>query len=199
MREQITIPTQNQIEIINRKKPRPNQTAFFGKQEIPPMPSVGEGYNVTVTGSTHDEYGIRSTADPITHRTLVERLNDKIQNHKDEIADIETHNTSKCQTAIISYGCTSRATYEAAEQATKQGIKTGIIRLRTLWPFPEKQIQKHTKTAKTIIVPEMNLKQIYYPTQRATNGKAQIIPFNKIGGGELLTPEEILTKIVEHA
>jgi 2-oxoglutarate ferredoxin oxidoreductase subunit alpha len=199
MREQTTIPARNKIKIVNRKKPRPNQTAFFGKQEIPPMPSVGQGYNITVTGSTHDEYGIRSTADPKIHRALVQRLNSKIQNHTDEIADIETHNTNNCTTALISYGCTSRATYEAAEQATKNGFKTGIIRLRTLWPFPEKQIQKHTKTAKTIIVPEMNLKQIYYPTQKAVHPKAKVIPINKIGGGELLTPEEILTRIMGDA
>lgn len=199
MREQTIIPPHARIKIVNRKKPRPNETAFFGKQEIPPMPSVGEGYNVTVTGSTHDEYGIRSTADPTVHRTLVQRLNYKIQNHTDEIADIETHNITNCQTAIIGYGCTSRAIYEAAEQATKNGAKTGIIRLRTIWPFPEKQIQKHTKTAKTIIVPEMNLRQIYYPIRKAARPNAEVVPLNKIGGGELLTPEEILAVIVEHA
>jgi 2-oxoglutarate ferredoxin oxidoreductase subunit alpha len=199
MREQVTIPKQSQIEIINRKKPRPNQTAFFGKQEIPPMPSIGEGHNVTVTGSTHDEYGIRSTANPTVHRTLIQRLNDKIQTHTDQIADLETNNTANCHTALLSYGCTSRATYEAAEEATKNGVKTGIIRLRTLWPFPEKQIRKHSKTARTIIVPEMNLKQIYYPTLKAANTQTQVIPLNKIGGGELLTPEEILTTIMENA
>ncbi len=199
MREQVIVDPNNKIKIINRQKPRAQQTVFFGKQEVPPMPAVGEGYNVTVTGSTHDEYGIRSTADPSIHRTLIQRLNDKIQNHTDQIADVETHNTTKCCIAIVSYGCTSRATYEAAEQATEQGIKTAIIRLRTLWPFPTKQIQKHTKTAKTIIVPEMNLKQIYYPTRTAANGNAEVIPLNKIGGGELITPEEILAKIMECA
>lgn len=43
------------------------------------MPTVGEGFNIAVTGSTHDEFGLRFTADPHVHRRLVERLNNKMQ------------------------------------------------------------------------------------------------------------------------
>ena len=197
LREQLTIPPQNQIEIVNRKKPKPDEKAFFGQVEVPPMPSVGEGYNVTVTGSTHDEYGIRATADPATHRKLVERLNNKIQNHAQEIADTETSNLDHCKIGIVAYGCTSRAIYEAAETANQKGISTGYVRLKTLWPFPEKTIARLAQTAKTIIVPEMNLQQIFYEVDRAAKCKAQVIPLNKIGGGELITPEEIFAKIKE--
>jgi len=197
MREQITIPQMKSIKIINRKKPKATQKAFFGTEEIPPMPAVGEGFNVVVTGSTHDEYGIRATADPVIHSRLVERINSKIQNHANEIADFESYNIEECKVGIISYGCTSRAIYEAVEDAEKKRIRTGYIRLKTIWPFPEKIVNKMAESADKIIVPEMNLGQIFYEVERATKGSAQIIPLNKIGGGKLITPEELLEKIRE--
>ncbi len=195
MRERIILPSSESIEVINRRKPKQKEKAFFGLEEVPPMPSVGEGFNVVVTGSTHNEYGIRFTADLTVHKQLVERLNNKIQNHAEEITDAETYNTDDCQIGIVSFGCTSRAIYEAVEIAEAKGIKTGYIRLKTIWPFPEKAVRQLAETAEKIIVPEMNLRQIFYEVQRVANGLAEVIPLNKIGGGELITPEELFEKI----
>ncbi|MEM4703478.1 MAG: 2-oxoacid:acceptor oxidoreductase subunit alpha [Candidatus Bathyarchaeia archaeon] len=195
MREQVTIPQTEAIEIVNRKKPKKGEKAFFGLNEVPPMPAVGEGHNLIVTGSTHDEYGIRVTADPVVHRKLVERLNNKIQNHVKELEDYESHNIDNCQVGIVSYGCTSRSIYETVETLNEKGIKTGFIRLRTVWPFPDTAVERMATSAKAIIVPEMNLKQIFYEVERAARGKAKVVPLNKIGGGELITPEELQDKI----
>jgi 2-oxoglutarate ferredoxin oxidoreductase subunit alpha len=195
MRERITVPSSESIKIINRRKPKSGEKAFFGLEEIPPMPAVGEGFNIAVTGSTHNEYGIRFTADPTVHRQLVERLNNKIQKHAEEIVEVETCNIDECQIGIVSFGCTSRAIYEATEIAETKGIKVGYVRLKTIWPFPEKTVKQLAKTAEKIIVPEMNLKQIFYEVQRVANGLTEVIPLNKIGGGELITPEELLEKI----
>ena len=197
MREQVTIPSLESIEIVNRRKPEPGETAFFGLKEVPPMPAVGEGYNVAVTGSTHNEYGIRFTADPNVHKRLVERLNSKIQDRADELAEAETHSIDDCQIGIISFGCTSRAIYEAVEKAEEMGITVGYARLKTIWPFPEKIVKKLAETAEKIIVPEMNLRQLYYEVQRVAGGSSEVIALNKIGGGELITPEELTAKIME--
>lgn len=199
MREQITVPPPDSVKIINRRKPRAGETAFFGIEETPPMPAVDEGFNVAVTGSTHDEYGIRFTADPIVHRKLIERLNNKIGNHTEEISDSEHYNIEDCQIGIISYGCTSRAIHETVERAEAKGVKTGYIRLKTIWPFPEKIVGKLAEKADKIIVPELNLGQIYYEVERAAKELAKVIPLNKIGGGELITPEELLAKILKEA
>jgi 2-oxoglutarate ferredoxin oxidoreductase subunit alpha len=199
MREQVAIPSLESIEIVNRRKPKPGETTFFGLEEVPPMPTVGEGYNVAVTGSTHNEYGIRFTADPDVHKRLVERLNSKIQDHADELAEAETHSIDDCQIGIISFGCTSRAIYEAVENAEAIGVTVGYARLKTIWPFPEKIVKKLAKTAEKIIVPEMNLRQLYYEVQRVAGGSSEIIALNKIGGGELITPEELTAKIMESA
>jgi 2-oxoglutarate ferredoxin oxidoreductase subunit alpha len=199
MREQVAVPSGEALEIVDRRKPKKSEKAFFGLQEVPPMPSVGDGYNVVVTGSTHDEYGIRVTADQRVHSELVERLNSKIQNHAQELADYEAYNVENCQVGIVCYGCTSRAVYEAVENTEKRGVKAGFVRLRTLWPFPDEVISILANTAKAIIVPEMNLKQLYYEVERVACRSAQIVALNKIGGSVLITPEELFAKILEVA
>lgn len=197
MREQITAPLLGDTDVIDRIKPTVGEKAFFGLKEVPSMPAVGEGFNVAVTGSTHDEYGIRFTTDPLVHRRLVERLNNKITNHKEEISDFEDYNIEDCKIGIISYGCTSRTIYEAVEKAEAKGISVGYIRLKTIWPFPNEIIRKLAEKAEKIIVPELNLGQIYYEVERTANGLAKVTPLNKIGGGELITPEELLAEIVK--
>ena len=199
MRESLTIPPKDGIKIIDRRKPKQGETAFFGGQEVPPMPSVGDGFNVTVTGSTHDEYGIRRTSDPVEHRKLVERLVRKIQNNVDKIAEVETVCLQDCKVGIVSFGCTSRAIYEAVELSRTEGINVGFVRLKTLWPFPEKHVRALAETAKTIIVPEMNLGQVFLEVKRVVGDAASVVPLNKIGGSEMITPEEILAKITEAA
>ena len=197
MREKITIPPSNKIKIINRKKPEKTDKTFFNTEEIPPMPSVGDGFNVPVTGSTHNKHGHRYTADPNVHRQLVERLVNKINKNANQIINFESHNIENCEIIIISYGCTSRAVHETIELAEKRGINAGSIRLKTLWPFPEKIIQTIAKNAKMIFVPEMNLRQIFYEVERTVHGTVPVLPINKIGGGEMITPEELLTKITK--
>jgi 2-oxoglutarate ferredoxin oxidoreductase subunit alpha len=196
LREQATVPRLEQIEIFDRKKPGPSDRAFFGSEQVAPMPSVGEGFNVAVTASTHDEYGVRFTQDPLVHRRMLSKLNAKVNDHADDIVEVEDYNVDDCKVGIVSYGCTSRAVYEAAERAEAEGTSTGYVRLKTIWPFPEKVVKRLAESAERIIVPEMNLGQISREVQRVACN-AEVIPLNKIGGGELITPEELLAKILE--
>jgi 2-oxoglutarate ferredoxin oxidoreductase subunit alpha len=195
MREQISVPSVNTVKIVDRRKPTPGETAFFGDAEVPPMPSVGEGYNVAVTGSTHDQSGIRFTADPEVHRQLVTRLVNKTRKNVERLMDFEVLNIDKCDVGFVSFGCSSRAVSEAVELANDRGFSAGFIRLKTLWPFPERAVQTMAQNATKIIVPEMNLGQIFFEVQRLVNGMADVVPLNKIGGGEMLTPEELLEEV----
>ncbi|MDI6691036.1 MAG: 2-oxoacid:acceptor oxidoreductase subunit alpha [Candidatus Bathyarchaeota archaeon] len=196
LREQVAIPPLEKIEIINRRKPNAEDKIFFGLENVAPMPSVGEGFNVAVTASTHDEYGVRFTADPKVHRRMLEAINNKIKKNVNEIAEVETHNVDNCKVGIVSFGCTSRAVYEAVEAAEAKRIKTGHVRLKTIWPFPEKQIRLLAESAERIIVPEMNLGQLYYEVKRVACS-SEVVPLNRIGGGEMITPEEILAEILK--
>lgn len=196
MREQIQIPSLEQITIVNRKKPQKSDTKFFMLPEIAPMPSVGEGFNVAVTGSTHDEMGRRFTADPVVHRRLVETLVGKIRNNADKMVDYEAHNLDNCDVGVVSFGCTSRAVYEAVELAKEKGIQVGFIRLKTIWPFPEKAVRELGERCKAVIVPEMNLKELFYEVERAVHGAAPVAAVNKVGGSEMITPEELTAEIL---
>ncbi|MCW3981231.1 MAG: 2-oxoacid:acceptor oxidoreductase subunit alpha [Candidatus Bathyarchaeota archaeon] len=195
MREQLIIPGPNEVKVCDRKKPQPGYDFFFGGEEVPPMPSVGEGYNVTVTGSTHNEVGMRFTADPKVHRDLVTRLIGKIRNNVDSLSDFQSLEVDDCEVCFVVFGCTSRAVYEAVSKANERGIKVGYVRLKTLWPFPEAVLQKIAKNTKAIIVPELNTQQLFFEVQRVVNGDTEITPMNKIGGGEMFTPEELLAEV----
>ena len=196
VREKVTVPPLDSIEIVDRKKPKTGDRAFFGLEDVAPMPAVGEGFNVAVTASTHDEYGVRFTQDPAVHRRMLENLNAKINNHADDIVEVEGYNVDKCKVGVISFGVSSRAVYEAVERAEAEEVDAGYVRLKTIWPFPDKAVRRLAKSAERIIVPEMNLGQINHEVQRVACN-SQVVPLNKIGGGELITPEEILAKILE--
>jgi 2-oxoglutarate ferredoxin oxidoreductase subunit alpha len=196
VREQITVPPREELEIIDRKKPKTQDKAFFGSENVAPMPSVGENFNVAVTASTHDEYGVRFTQDPAVHRRMVGALNAKIGNHTDDLVEVENYKVDDCDIGLVSFGCTSRAVYEAVEAAEAKGLRVGFVRLKTIWPFPEKEIRHLANNARKIIVAEMNLGQIVREVQRVACN-SEVIPLNKIGGGQLITPEEIYAKILE--
>jgi len=196
MREQIRIPPSDEITVVDRKKPKASEKMFFMMDEIAPMPSVGEGFNVAVTGSTHDETGRRFTADPIVHRRLVETLVGKIRNNANKIVEYEAYNIEECDVGVVSFGCTSRAMYESVESAKEKRIRVGFIRLKTVWPFPEKAVRDMAQNCKAIIVPEMNLREVYYEVERAVHGAVPVVPVNKVGGSEMITPEELTAEIV---
>jgi len=130
------------------------------------------------------------------HRRLVETLVGKILNKVDKIVEYEAHSVEDCDVGVVSFGCTSRAVYESAESAKDKGIRVGFIRLKTVWPFPEKAVHDMAQNCKAIVVPEMNLKEVFYEVERAVHGAAPVVSINKVGGGEMITPEELTAEIV---
>ncbi len=192
MRENVVVP--DKVEVVERRRPQRGEKAFFGggETEILPMPRIGDGFNVLVTGSTHDEMGYRKTADPEAHRRLVKHLVYKIRKNAHKIIDYELQGTLDCEIGFVSYGCTSRSVYEAVDELAGKGIRAGHLRLRCLWPLPEDIIRKMAEKAKAILVPELNLGQLVYEVERIVRGKSDIVPVNKVGGGELITPEELV-------
>ena len=195
VRERVNLPSKASLEIANRRRPNPGDTRFFGSEDVAPMPSVGEGFNIAVTASTHDEIGMRFTQGAPVHRRMIEALNAKVYNHARGIVDTESRNTEKkCDVGIVSFGCTSRSVYEATERAEAAGIRVGYVRLKTIWPFPEEAVSRLVESANTVIVPEMNLGQISGEVERVAGRK--VIKLNKIGGGELIAPEDILELIM---
>ncbi len=195
--EPVKIP--ERIVVVDRRKARDHSEPFFGSSDpkgIPPMPEVGEGLNILVTGSTHDEWGYRYTSDPDVHRKLVTRIYWKIEGNVRDIADYEADIDEKAKVGIVSYGCSSRTVYEAIDRLRGRGIRVSHLRFRTLWPFPDWIVEELAEKVNVILVPELSLGQFCREVERAAHGKARIISITKIGGGEMITPKEII-EVVE--
>lgn len=198
MWEKVYVPPPEEIVIRNRRKPSNFSEPVFGgisDVEVPSMPQMGNGFNLLITGSTHNEYGYRKTVDPEVHRKLVIRIVNKIRKNANKIIDVEVQNIEDADIGVISYGCTSRSVYDTVILAEEKGIKVGHIRLRTIWPFPEKIVRELAERVNFILVPEMNLGQLVYEVERVVGCEAYVKAVSKIGGGEMITPEEILSEI----
>ncbi len=162
------------------------------------FPNFGNGDNLLVTGSTHDEWGRRKTSDPETHRALMKRIMSKIFDNLDDIFDFEIRQDEDPEIGFVSFGSTSRSVYEAADfLRNNKKLKIREIRLKTVWPIDDQKLKDALKPLKYIFVPELNLGQLKYDIERLANKNSKIIPINKIGGGELITPEEIISKVLE--
>jgi len=149
------------VKVVNRLKKK--GAPPFGTPEddgVPPMPSFGEGENLLVTGSTHNDVGIRKTDDGKAHEKLVVRINNKILKHRQSIVQSEARFLEDTDVAVISYGFTARSALFAVERLRKEGKRVGLLRLKTIWPFAEELIRDVGKRAKRIFVPEMNRGQI---------------------------------------
>jgi 2-oxoglutarate/2-oxoacid ferredoxin oxidoreductase subunit alpha len=199
MTEKVVIPEADKIEVTPRRytKLAPEEfLAFEPKQDlVPDMPHVGQGYNVHVTGLTHDERGYPNMT-PVVQDRLVKRLQNKILKNIDKITLYEEEATDGAEVVVVSYGITSRVAQRAMEMARERGIKVGKFRLITAWPFPEKQIADIAAKVKAIVVPEINLGQMVREVERAAAGKC-IVRLVPHAGGSVHKPEDILNAILE--
>ncbi|WP_415953916.1 2-oxoacid:acceptor oxidoreductase subunit alpha [Methanobrevibacter woesei] len=197
MREKIVI--EDDIEIVPRTMPNKEENYLpFKNVEngTNPMPSFGEGFNIHVTGLTHDERGYPDTNSPETHTELVQRLCDKILNNKNKICSVVSEGCEDADIVVVSYGAPVRSVITAVKKAQEEGKKVGYIKIDTPWPFPDEQIAELVGDASDVIVVEMNLGQMYYEVDRVLDSKVNTHLIGIIGG-LLPTPDEILSKIEE--
>lgn len=198
MFEKVVIPPENKIKIVNRKKPDvPPEKYLPFKPEgyVPPMACAGEGYNVHVTGLTHDEKGYPQATDPEVQERLVRRLCDKIRKNERKMRDIDEYEMDDADVALVSFGISGRSSKAAVKEARRRGYKVGLIRLRTIWPFPDEYFEKIAGDIKKFIVVEINYGQIKLEVERNV-GKEKVILLPKFGG-EIHKPHEIYGKIKE--
>lgn len=196
-RERVILPQAPLL--VDRKQPAAGtEYVPFGpdpaNNNVPLRANFGTGHSILVDGQLHDEYGNRVGHLATKSAALVKRLCDKIKNNADIITDIEMRNVEDADIVIVSYGSTSRPALRAMKEARAQGRKVGWVKMRTLFPFPEKEMRQLAQTVPTFLVPEMNVGKIVNEVERVT--KKNVISIPKIGG-ELHTPDEILRVIRE--
>ncbi|MEN6445612.1 MAG: 2-oxoacid:acceptor oxidoreductase subunit alpha [Candidatus Cloacimonas sp.] len=201
MREAVCLPDIANVRIINRIKPTvpPQWYKHYDENQkyLSPLASYGEGYRFHVTGLTHDAHGF-PTNKPSEAAEMMERLRKKISYNIRDLVQIESYRMDDAKIAIFAAGITSRAAKAAIASARAEGIKVGLLRPLTIWPFPDDAVRKMLRNVETVIVPELNQGQLIYEVQRLTKEKSDggLIPINKVSS-ELITPNEILSKIKE--
>ena len=158
------------------------------------MPRFGDGHNLLITGSTHDERGFRRTSDPEAHDKLIRRITTKVRDARNILDDFLISGPKSAEWGIISFGSTSRSVEELiANEDSKPNLRT--MRLRTVWPFPDQAIRDFSKTVDKLLVPELNLGQLSREISRVVRDTIEIVPLNKIGGGRMIEPAELLAKM----
>ena len=105
------------------------------------MANTGEGYRFHVTGLTHDERGYPAM-NPEAQDKLVRRLVEKVERHHDEIIELEEDGIDGAEVVVCTYGITARVAMIAVERARQEGIRVGLLRLITVWPFPEDKLRR---------------------------------------------------------
>ncbi len=198
MMERVVIDPES-IQITPRRKPTVPYEEFVpyraGEDLVPEMACAGEGYRVHVTGLTHDEYGYPDMSLE-AQAALVTRLADKIRKNADKIIEYEEHFIDDAEIVIVAYGISARAAWRALEVAREKGIRVGMLRLITVWPFPQERIAELAGTVKGFVVPELNLGQIVLEVERSAAGKA-IVKLVPHAGGGIHQPEQVLDAIEE--
>ena len=201
MRERIEFPEPGELEIIDRELPTDSPEDYkpfdSSKGDVPPLASFGSEYKFHVTGLNKAADGF-----PTTKAELVDaeerRQVSKVEKPEAR-ADIESNEeymTDDAEVIIFAYGSTSRSARYAVNELRKEGIKAGLFRPITLWPFPEKRIAELAKQVKAIAVAEMNLGQMLLEVERVAKGACET-PFVGRVDGEPINPGQLIALVKE--
>ncbi len=198
MRERLVIPDEKDLKIEYRKLATGDPADFLPFKPdddlIPPMALLGSKYQFYATGLTHDYRGYPTDKEDV-QLELVARLNNKILHNADKIIDLERFMLDDAEIAVVAYGTPSRSARKAIKEARGAGIKAGMLRLKTVWPFPEKALEDLASEVKHIIVAEQNFGQVYYMVKAAAAPTPIHLMAKPAGMPQL--PHEILDKIKE--
>ncbi|MBI4321894.1 MAG: 2-oxoacid:acceptor oxidoreductase subunit alpha [Chloroflexi bacterium] len=193
MREKVVLP--ETVETCDRVRPtvppeqyKPYRAAPNG---ICPMADYGSGYFWYANSSVHDENGAEATSRPEVAAGLLRRLHTKIYDYMDELPQGEAHEMGDADMAVFAYGITARAARAAVRMARQEGIKVGLLRPITIWPFLNTLIEPYVPRLRGILVPELNYGQLVDKVREVVAGGCKVDSLPRYDG-QVLTPEQIL-------
>ena len=200
MREQVVIPEPSEIQLASRKLSEPGTDPMgrhdFQDPDVAPMPVFGRGFKSHVTGSCHDAHGMRNLSDPTIMHQFITKPIEKIIKHRDDIVEIEA-DFSEGDILLIAYGSVSRSAKAAAMLARKNGLKVGTLRLRTIWPFADAEIEAAAQKAESVLVLENNTGQLFPYIKAAAAGFCRVDFLGPKLLGQIHDPMDILNCITE--
>ena len=199
MRENLVIPHQEAIHIVDRRTPQvpPERFVPFEAQPntTPPFPVLGAGYRVLHSLNPHDDQG-GIAWDPDVYEKLYARITGKITRHRGSITETEEHHLDDAEIVLVTYGSEGRPALDAVLAAREEGIKAGLLRLLTIWPVPEEQLVAAAKRSSAMLVVEMNIGKYAGEVERVCSGLSPVSRVTK-NRGAIHTATEILEAIRE--
>ncbi len=194
MNERVVIPPAQAIERVERRKPQNPPGEYLPYRPDPdwvaPMANCGDGYRIHVTGLTHDERGYPGM-DANTHVQMINRLVQKVQSNRDRIIRTENLYLDDARVVVVAYGISARSAKKAVRDARLQGIRAGLIKLETVWPFPEELVRDIAGRVDALIMPEINGGQMVLELQRCAGGACPVKLVSHYGGS-VIHPSAIL-------
>ena len=199
MTERVVIPSPEEIDYYPRRKPVvPPDDGYLpfraDPDGVPPMACAGEGYRIHVTGLTHDERGYPDTDNVETQQRLIERLISKIRANRGDIIELWEDQVEGAEVVVVAYGISARTAALPVRMAREAGLRVGLLKLVTVWPFAEDRIRELAPKVRAFVVPEINMGQIALEVERCAGGRAETILVPHAGGG-LHHPDDILDAI----
>ncbi len=199
------LPTVEEVKagIVPRKTfdgpPEEYRPYECGPTEPAVLNPMFKGYRYHFTGLHHDSKGF-PTEEIETCRKLIQRLEDKVMAHTDELEYNEEFmcddlTGEKGEVLIIAYGSVSLAAKEAIRHLRSEGVKAGLFRPITLWPSPAKRIRELTDKIKNVLCVELNIRQYTEEVERVS-GRLDIEGLYKVNG-RAISPYEIVNKVKE--
>ncbi|HQP26547.1 MAG TPA: 2-oxoacid:acceptor oxidoreductase subunit alpha [Candidatus Syntrophosphaera sp.] len=201
MREAVRLPDLANVRVISRIKPTvpPHWYKHYDENQkyLSPLASYGEGYRFHVTGLTHDQLGF-PTNKAVEAADMMDRLRKKIVYNIRDLVQIESYEMEDARIAIFAAGITARAAKAAVAMARQEGIKVGLLRPLTIWPFPDDAVRKMLRDVDIVVVPELNQGQLVREIQRLVKDRSdsKLIKIQRVNG-KLISPADILRKMKE--
>lgn len=198
MREKIELPDDySDFPQAERKQPdcAPEGFKAYATDEslVPAMPAFGSGYRWHVTGLVHDETGFPKGT-PAATLAAANRQRAKLENNLDDIVQVENYRMEDADFAVVAFGGAARTAYETVDMARAEGLKVGLVRPVTIWPFAEAQMKELAGRVKGILVHELNCGQYVHEVERAVNGKVPVSLYAKYDN-EPATPAQLLEEV----
>jgi len=192
--ERVDLPAQ---VVLYGRDYRPGEPPFGTRQQdgVPSMPRFGQGENLMITGSTHDERGFRRVEDPEAHDRLVRRLHEKVLSRSGQICRHMEWHLESAELIVVAYGFTARAALKAVKSARARGLPVGLLRPVTLWPFDRSLFAKYAGEKRRFLIPEMNMGQ-FADLVRSSIGGNRVDSLTQVNG-DTIAPSAILAAIEE--
>jgi 2-oxoglutarate ferredoxin oxidoreductase subunit alpha len=203
--EPVVIPPPEELaaKVIRREVPSPIPYATFSQikedgVKIPPTPILGTPHFPKLFFSQpHGPTGVPFDSEEEGGLRFNQMLSKKILENIDKIVMVDSYLADDAEILVIAYGLPVRSSSRAVNAARKEGIKAGLFRLTTIWPFPFNAVKKVVSGKKAIIMPEMNLGIMAEQVERVTGQGIPVIRVPRIAS--LHHPDEILSAIKEAA